>query len=89
MRVQITTTTSLIPFWRPPSRKGIIHTIELSMKNVRIFCSLHSHYSILMKRYQRLQSNRAERNVEFVLAPQHETSYDSETTMKEDFDYLR
>jgi len=36
MRVQITTTTSLIPFWRPPSRKEITHTIELSMKNVRI-----------------------------------------------------
>jgi len=28
-------------------------------------------------------------SVEFVLAPQHETSYDTETTTKEDFDYLR
>jgi len=27
--------------------------------------------------------------VEFVLAPQHETSCDPETTTKEDFDYLR
>jgi len=27
--------------------------------------------------------------VEFVLAPQHETSYHPETTTKEDFDYLR
>jgi len=27
--------------------------------------------------------------VEFVLAPQHETSYDPETTTTEDFDYLR
>jgi len=30
-----------------------------------------------------------ERNVEFVLAPQHETSCDPETTAKEDFDYWR
>jgi len=29
------------------------------------------------------------RFVEFVLAPQHETSYDPETATKEDFDYLR
>jgi len=28
-------------------------------------------------------------SVEFVLAPQHETSYDPETPTKEDFDYLR
>jgi len=28
-------------------------------------------------------------SVEFVLTPQHETSYDPETTTKEDFDYLR
>jgi len=27
--------------------------------------------------------------VEFVLAPQHETPCDPETTTKEDFDYLR
>jgi len=27
--------------------------------------------------------------VEFVLAPQHETSCDPETTVKEDFDYWR
>jgi len=27
--------------------------------------------------------------VEFVLAPQHETSFDPETTAKEDFDYWR
>ena len=27
--------------------------------------------------------------VEFVLAPQHETSYDSEIIKKEDFDYWR
>ena len=27
--------------------------------------------------------------VEFALAPQHETSCDSETTTKEDFDYWR
>jgi len=26
-------------------------------------------------------------SVEFVLAPQHETSYDREATTKEDFDY--
>jgi len=30
-----------------------------------------------------------ERNVEFVLAPQHQTSSDPETTTKEDFDYWR
>jgi len=41
------------------------------------------------KGHRRLQSNGAERNVEFVLAPQHETSYDPETTTKEDFDYLK
>jgi len=38
---------------------------------------------------RRLQSNRVERNVEFVLAPQHQTSSDPETTTKEDFDYWR
>jgi len=40
-----------------------------------------------MERYQRLQPNGAERNVEFVLAPQHRMSYDPEITTKEDFDY--
>ena len=34
-------------------------------------------------------NNRVERSVEFVLAPQHDTSCDSEITTKEDFDYWR
>jgi len=35
-----------------------------------------------------LQLNTVERNVEFVSVPQHETSYDPETTTKEDFNCL-
>jgi len=42
-----------------------------------------------MERYRHFQPNGAERNVEFVLAPQHRTSYDPEITMNEDFDYWR
>jgi len=40
-----------------------------------------------MERYRRFQPNGAERNVEFILAPQHRTSCDPEITTKEDIDY--
>ena len=33
-------------------------------------------YSTFMERYRRFQPNGAERNVEFVFAPQHETTCD-------------
>jgi len=38
---------------------------------------------------RRLQSNRVERNAEFVFSPQHGTSCDPETTTKEDADHWR
>ena len=49
--------------------------------------SITSGIQLFHKDTWRLQSNGAERNVEFVMAPQHRTSCDPETTTKEDFDY--
>jgi len=46
-------------------------------------------HSTLMERHRRFQLNGAERNVEFVVAPQHETSCDPEITTKEDADHRR
>jgi len=72
----------------PPERDHPNHGII----NEELSNSLSSSFTLciqpLWKRYQRFQSNRAERNVEFVLAPQHETSCDPETTTKEDFDQI-
>jgi len=61
------------------------------MKTFRIFSA--SSFTLCIQLFhkdtRRLQSNRVERNVEFVFAPQHRISCDSEITTKEDFDYWR
>jgi len=64
--------------------------MESLRKKLRILYPLHSVYVFNpQERYQRFQPKGAERNVEFVLTPQHRTSYDPEITTKEDFDYGR
>jgi len=58
--------------------------MSTSMKKLLIF--IYFMNSTLLKNdTRRLQFHIVERNVEFVLAPQHETSYDSEIPAKEDF----
>ena len=52
-----------------------------------LFPILHLLYALYSSTKPRLQSNRVERNVEFVFSPQHETSSDPETTTKEDADH--
>ena len=62
---------------------------ELINKHFSIFsASSFTLYALLFYiDTRRLQSNRVERNVEFIFSPQHETSCDPETTTKEDADH--
>jgi len=66
-----------IPSGRRPSKQWIYQWRTSDFLSIFTSCIQPLH-----KDTRRLQLNRVEMNVEFVLAPQHETSYDAEITTK-------
>jgi len=82
----ISTLSSLFEEY-PPQREHLNNGFIKEGLPIFSVSSFTSDIQLFHKDTRRLQSNGAERNVEFVLAPQHRTSGDPETTTKEDFDY--
>jgi len=82
----ISTLSSLFEDY-PPQRGHLNNGFIKEELPTHSVSSFTSGIQLFHKDTRRLQSNGTERNVEFVLAPQHRTSGDPETTTKEDFDY--